>query len=63
MIVQVNCPFYDVREGIERKADDIFELTEERLEEIQKVSADLVTALEGTKIEKKTTKRSKKEDA
>jgi hypothetical protein len=63
MIAQVNYPFHDIKEGILRKSGDVFELTDERLEEIQAVDANLVTVLEGTKIEKKTTKRSKKENA
>ena len=63
MIAQVQFPFHDIREDVDRKVGDVFELTEERLEEICKVDRNLVVVLEGTKIEKKTTKRSKKEDA
>lgn len=63
MIAQVLSPFHDIREDVDRKVGDVFELTEDRLSEIRKVDYNLVVVLEGTKIEKKTTKRSKKENA
>jgi hypothetical protein len=63
MIAQVMITFHDKREDIDRNVGDVFELTEERYAEIMSVNPHFIQVLEGTKIEKKTTKRSKKEDA
>lgn len=63
MIAQVMITFHDKREDIDRNIGDVFELTEERYAEIMSVNPHFIQVLEGTKIEKKTSKRSKKEDA
>jgi hypothetical protein len=63
MVAQVMITFHDKREDVDRNVGDVFELTEERYAEIMSVNPHFIRVLEGTKIEKKTSKRSKKEDA
>ena len=63
MIAQVMITFHDKREDIDRNVGDVFELTEERYAEIMSVNPHFIQVLKGEKIEKKTSKRSKKEDA
>jgi hypothetical protein len=64
MIVKVLYPFYDINKCVNRHVGETFEADKTRIAEIKKVNADLIEVVEEEKqTEKKTTKRSKKENA
>ena len=58
MRVKVLIPFLDKVTGESRKADDIFEVSDERLAEIRKVNVNMVTVL-GEAEEKPKAKKQK----
>ena len=63
--VKVLIPFHDKSADKDRDVNDVFEVSDERLAEIKAVNINMVLVLGDAepKAEKKTTKRSKKENA